>query len=191
MDVDLTRVHAFATPTEFCAWLAGHHGDEREIWLKLYKKSSRIASITWAEAVVEALAWGWIDGIAKSNDEVSWFQRFTPRKPKSGWSKINRQHVERLIAEGRMQAPGLDAVAAAKADGRWEAAYAGSATMAFSETFLAAVAEDAAAKKTFDSLTRRQLFSFYHRLQTAKREETRQKLTVKMIGMLSRGETFP
>jgi uncharacterized protein YdeI (YjbR/CyaY-like superfamily) len=190
MDVDAARALAFATPSEFEAWLARHHARETEIWLKLYKKSSGIPSMTWAEAVVEALAWGWIDGIKKSNDEVSWFQRFTPRKAKSGWSKINRDHAERLITEGRMREPGLKTVLAAKADGRWDAAYAGRGGIEFPDAFLAAIAENATAKATFDTLNRSQLYSMYYRLHTVKKEETRRNLMMKMIEMLSRGEAF-
>lgn len=190
MDVDVTRTLAFATPADFAEWLNVHHARESEVWLKLYKKSSGVPSLSWAEAVVEAIAWGWIDGIKKSNDEISWFQRFTPRKAKSGWSKINRDHAERLIAEGRMREPGLKTVIAAKANGRWDAAYAGSAGMEFPEVFLTAIAGNAMAKTTFDSLKRAQLYSMYHRLHTAKKEETRRNLMIKMIEMLSRGEVF-
>ncbi|PYE86802.1 uncharacterized protein YdeI (YjbR/CyaY-like superfamily) [Phyllobacterium leguminum] len=190
MDIDVTRTLSFATTADFAEWLALHHARESEIWVKLYKKSSGTPSVSWSEAVIEAIAWGWIDGIKKSNDETSWFQRFTPRRAKSGWSKINRDHAERLVAEGRMREPGLKEVAAAKADGRWDAAYAGSAAMEFPEIFLAALAANTAAKTTFDSLKRSQLYSMYHRLHTAKKEETRRNLMAKMIEMLSRGEVF-
>ncbi|GGB05226.1 hypothetical protein GCM10011491_36730 [Brucella endophytica] len=190
MDVNVERVQAFADAAAFCAWLAENHAQQEEVWLKLYKKSSGIPSVSWAEAVVEALAWGWIDGIKKSHDDQSWFQRFTPRKPRSAWSKTNRAHAERLIAEGRMQEPGMKAVAAAKADGRWDAAYSGSAAMEFPESFLAAIGQNAAARETFERLNRSQLFSMYYRLHSAKKEETRQKLMEKMLGSLARGEAF-
>lgn len=186
MDIVAARIHAFATPVDFGNWLAKYHVQESEIWLKIHKKSSGIVSVSWAEAVVEALAWGWIDGIKKSNDENSWFQRFTPRKPKSSWSKKNRDHAEKLIADGRMQAAGLRTVVAAQSDGRWESAYAGSSGMEFPKAFLAAIASNAAAKKTFDGLNRTQLYVIYHRLQTVKKEDTRQNLMRKVIEVLSR-----
>jgi uncharacterized protein YdeI (YjbR/CyaY-like superfamily) len=190
MHIDPTRIQSFPTAADFHTWLSLHHADQLELWLKLYKKSSGVPSITWTEAVVEALAWGWIDGIKKANDAHSWFQRFTPRKPRSSWSKINCDHAERLIAEGRMQEPGLKAVLAAKADGRWEAAYAGSAGMEFPPAFLAAIEENPVAKETFTSLKRAQLYTMYHRLHTAKKEETRQRLMEKMLFSLARGEAF-
>jgi uncharacterized protein YdeI (YjbR/CyaY-like superfamily) len=140
--------------------------------------------------VVEALAWGWIDGIKKANDDASWFQRFTQRQPRSKWSRINRGHAERLMAEDRMQEPGLRQVTAAKADGRWDAAYAGSADMVFPEAFLRGIEADATANATFDSLSRARRYAVFHRLQTAKREVTRQKLMAQLTGMLSRG-TWP
>jgi uncharacterized protein YdeI (YjbR/CyaY-like superfamily) len=190
MDVDPARVRAFAAPADFSNWLATHHAVETELWLRLYKKTSGTTSISWAEAVVEALAWGWIDGLKKSCDDVSWYQRFTPRKGKSVWSKINCDHVERLIAEGRMQPAGLVTVDAAKADGRWDAAYSGSAAMEFPEPFLAAISSDATAQATFDGLKRAQRYTMYHRLQTVKKDETRRILIQRMIEALSRGQPF-
>jgi uncharacterized protein YdeI (YjbR/CyaY-like superfamily) len=190
MEVDTTRVRAFATPDGFGEWLAGHHASETELWLRLYKKQSGIPSLNWAEAVVEALAWGWIDGIKKTCDDVSWYQRFTPRKGRSIWSQINRNHCERLIAEGRMQPSGLVHIEAAKADGRWDAAYRASSTMEFPEAFLAMIAADATAQATFDGLKRAQRYSMYHRLTTVKRDATREALMTKMLTALSKGEAF-
>jgi uncharacterized protein YdeI (YjbR/CyaY-like superfamily) len=190
MDINAAHICEFATAAGFSAWLAEHHDREREVWLKLQRKTAGAASFTWGEAVVEALAWGWIDGIKKANDDASWFQRFTPRQPRSKWSRINRGHAERLIAEDTMQEPGLRQVTAAKADGRWEAAYAGSADMVFPEDFLRGIEADATAKATFDKLSRARRYAVFHRLQTAKREETRQKLMAQLTGMLSRG-TWP
>lgn len=123
-EVDETRIHAFRTPAEFWSWLELNHASEPELWLKTYKKGSGQQTIVWREAVVEALCWGWIDGVSKSLDDKAYLQRFTPRRRGSNWSKINREHVERLVAEGRMQEAGLVHVRAAQADGRWEAAYA-------------------------------------------------------------------
>jgi uncharacterized protein YdeI (YjbR/CyaY-like superfamily) len=187
MDIDAAHIGEFATAAGFGAWLADHHDRDREVWLKLQRKTAGAASFTWGEAVVEALAWGWIDGIKKGNDDASWFQRFTPRQPRSKWSRINRGHAERLMAEDRMQEPGLRQVMAAKADGRWDAAYAGSAGMVFPETFLRGIEADATAKATFDSLSRARRYAVFHRLQTSKREATRQKLIAQLMELLSRG----
>jgi len=190
MEVDPARVRAFATPADFSGWLSDNHASETELWLQLYKKGSGVPSLTWTEAVVEALAWGWIDGIKKSNDDASWYQRFTPRKGKSVWSKINCDHVERLINEGRMQPSGLIHVEAAKADGRWDAAYSGSAAMEFPEAFLRLLATNATAQGTFDGLKKAQRYAMYHRLTTVKREETRQALMARMFDALARGEAW-
>lgn len=190
MEIDENKIREFENQTAFGKWLGQHHTKENEIWLKIYKKSSDIASINWEEAVIEAIAWGWIDGLKKSNDDNSWFQRLTPRKPKSGWSKRNCGHAEKLIADGKMQKTGLLAVEKAKADGRWDAAYSGSAEMEFPDDFLKAVSKNTEAKKTFNGLNRTNLFSIYLHLTTAKKQETRQKRMTKMIEMLSRGETF-
>tara|TARA_R110000868_G_scaffold2384_6_gene17717 strand:+ start:26397 stop:26972 length:576 start_codon:yes stop_codon:yes gene_type:complete len=190
MDIDHDNAESFATPAEFCAWLEANHASAPELWLKMFKRASGIPSVTWEEAVIEALAWGWIDGLKKSHDEVAYFQRFTPRKAKSGWSKKNCGHVERLIAEGRMQAPGLEAVEAAKADGRWEVAYAGSSQMEIPREFLDALAADASAEAFFKTLNKANLFAIYHRLHTARTEPTRQKRTETILAMLARGEKF-
>ncbi len=181
---------AFPTPEHLDAWLARHHATERELWVRIYKKGSGTPSVTWNDCVVAALVWGWIDGHKKPLDAASFLQRMTPRRPKSSWSKRNREHVERLIAEGRMQPAGLVHVEAARADGRWEAAYAGSAEMVIPEDFLAQVRNAPAAKRCFDGLDRRNLFAIYHRLQTAKRPETRAKRIADIIAKLARGERF-
>ena len=181
---------AFATPAHLDAWLARHHASERELWVRIYKKDSGTPSVTWNDCVIAALAWGWIDGHKKPLDAASFLQRMTPRRPKSSWSKRNREHVERLFAEGRMQPAGLVHVEAARADGRWEAAYAGSAEMVIPEDFLAQVRKVPAAQRSFDALDRRNLFAIYHRLQTAKRPETRAKRIADIIAKLARGERF-
>ncbi|HEY0707236.1 MAG TPA: hypothetical protein VGG33_10575, partial [Polyangia bacterium] len=118
------RIRSFRDEAAFESWLAKHHDRETEIWLKIHKKDSGLATVTYAQALDVALCWGWIDGIRKSFDEHSFLQRFTPRQPRSIWSQVNRDHVARLIAVGRMTPHGERQIAAAKADGRWEAAYA-------------------------------------------------------------------
>jgi uncharacterized protein YdeI (YjbR/CyaY-like superfamily) len=181
---------AFATPAHLDAWLAHHHANERELWVRIYKKGSGTPSVDWNDCVIVALVWGWIDGHKKPLDAASFLQRMTPRRPKSSWSKRNREHAERLIAAGRMQPAGLVHVEAARADGRWDAAYAGSAEMVIPEDFLAQLRKVPAAERCFDGLDRRNLFAIYHRLHTAKRPETRAKRIADIIAKLARGERF-
>lgn len=188
MDAPASR--PFATPDALDAWLATHHASARELWVRLYKKDSGTPSVTWEDCVIAALTWGWIDGQKRALDEVSFLQRLTPRRPKSTWSKKNCEHAERLIAEGRMQAAGVAQVDAAKADGRWEQAYAGSAEMVIPGDFLAALADNPAAEAFFATLNRANLFAIYHRLHTAKRPETRQKRITTMIADLASGKRF-
>lgn len=185
---DETRVQTFETPAAFGAWLELSHASEPELWIKMFKKSSGRKTITWQEAVVEALCWGWIDGIRKSLNDEAFLQRFTPRRRGSNWSKINREHVERLLAEGRMQEAGLIHVRAAQADGRWEAAYASGREMTLPEDFLAALAERPKAKAFFETLNRQNSYAIGYRLQTAKKPETRQKRLEKFLVMLENGE---
>ncbi|MCA9686416.1 MAG: YdeI/OmpD-associated family protein, partial [Myxococcales bacterium] len=149
---------AFASVKSLETWLRSNHGRKQELWVRIYKKASGKPSVSWDEVVVACLAWGWIDGLKRSLDEDSYLQRITPRRPKSGWSKKNREHAERLIAEGRMQPAGLVHVEAARADGRWEQAYAGSAEMELPEDFLRALDAAPAAKAYFATLKRAQLY---------------------------------
>lgn len=185
---DKTRIRAFETAEAFGQWLQFHHASEPELWLKIFKKGSGQKTITWEEAVIEALCWGWIDSVKKSFDDQAYLQRFTPRKKGSNWSKINREHVERLIAEGRMQEPGLVHVRAAQTDGRWDAAYAPASEMTIPDDFLAALEECPAAKAFFETLNRQNRYAIAYRLQTAKKPETRQKRFVQFLNMLEKGE---
>ncbi len=178
---------AFATPTDLEKWLKQNHAQERELWVRIFKKDSGTPSVTWQDCVVACLAWGWIDGVRRSLDDDSFVQRFTPRRPKSSWSKKNREHVERLIAEGRMQPSGMVHVEAARADGRWEQAYAGSAEMELPADFLRALDDRPAAKQFFATLKRQDIFSIYHRLQTAKRPETRARRMATILATLAEG----
>ena len=139
--------------------------------------------------MLAAIAWGWIDGIRKSLDDTSFLQRVTPRRARSNWSQKNVQHAERLIEQGRMQLAGLVHVEAARSDGPWATAYAGSATMVMPEDFLAALQQDPAAQAFYATLKRQSLFTIYHRLQSAKRPETRQKRMVELLAKLGRGES--
>ncbi len=185
---DQTRIQAFEDSVAFWAWLEAHHAVEPEVWVKIYKKSSGQKTINWEEAVIEALCWGWIDGIKKPFDDQAYLQRFTPRRKGSNWSKRNREHVERLIAEGRMQEAGLVHVRAAQADGRWEAAYAPPSEMTVPEDFLAALEQRPQAKAFFETLNRQNLYAIAYRLQTAKKPETRQKRFNQFLDMLEKGK---
>ncbi len=181
---------AFEDPQTFAHWLAAHHQSENELWLKIYKKASGKKSITWNEAVIEALCWGWIDGVRKSLDAEAYLQRFTPRRPRSLWSKRNREHVEKLIATGRMQAAGMEQVKAAQADGRWESAYAPASEMEIPADFLAALETRPKAKAFFETLSRQNHFAIYYRLHTAKRAETRKKRFDQCLEMLDQHQAF-
>jgi uncharacterized protein YdeI (YjbR/CyaY-like superfamily) len=171
-------------------WLEEHHRSVRELWVRIFKVGSGVASVTWADCVVQAIRFGWIDGQRRSLDEVSFLQRLTPRKPGSSWSAKNREHVTRLEAEGRMTPAGMAHVDAARADGRWDAAYAGSASMTMPEDLLAALESQPVAKAFFATLDRKNLYPIYYRLKTAKRPETRAKWLERIMGMLERGERF-
>lgn len=185
---DKSRIQAFEDAAAFWRWLELNHASEPEVWVKMYKKDSGQKTINWEEGVVEALCWGWIDGIRKPLDDQAYLQRFTPRRKGSNWSKRNREHVERLIAAGKMQEPGMAHVRAAQADGRWEAAYAPASEMAIPEDFLAALEERPAAKALFETLNRQNLYAIGYRLQTARTPETRQKRLERILEMLESGQ---
>jgi uncharacterized protein YdeI (YjbR/CyaY-like superfamily) len=180
----------FETAAQLEQWLKSNHATKRELWVRIFKKESGTPTVTWNDCVVAAIAWGWIDGQRKALDEVSFLQRLTPRRAKSNWSKRNCEHAERLIAEGRMQPSGLALVEAARQDGRWEQAYSGSSEMVIPEDFLEELHKNRAAKKFFATLDRRNLYVIYHRLQTAKRPETRKKRIAAMLAELARGKAF-
>jgi uncharacterized protein YdeI (YjbR/CyaY-like superfamily) len=186
-----TRTHlSFATAMELSGWLAKHHDSASELWVRIYKAGSGKPSVTWSDCVVEAIAFGWIDGQKQPLDAESFLQRLTPRKPRSNWSSKNCEHATRLIAEGRMTPAGLAHVEAAKADGRWGNAYAGSAGMIIPQDFLDALETAPAAKAFFQTLDRKNLYPIYYRLQTAKRPETRAKRMAQILAQLERGERF-
>lgn len=184
------NIRPFATPKALGAWLRRHHADSSGLWIKFYKKSSGVRSITYAQALDEALCWGWIDGQARPFDEQAWLQRFTPRRARSGWSKRNRTHVARLTKEGRMQPSGLAEVAAAKADGRWEKAYDSPSASQVPADFLKALAEDGKAESFFKTLNRANLYAITYRLQTAKKPETRARRFEQILRMMKEGKKF-
>lgn len=181
---------AFKDAAALAKWLAKHHEQKSELFVRIYKKGSGTPSVTWGDCVVEALRFGWIDGLKLPLDEASYLQRLTPRRAKSNWSVKNREHVERLIAEGRMMPAGLAHVEAAKADGRWDSAYEGSANMTIPQDFLDALEAMPAAKAFYETLNRQNLFAIYHRLTSAKRPETRARRMANILAQLERGEKF-
>lgn len=171
-------------------WLEEHHADTPAVWLVLTKKGGTLTTLTWQTALDEALCFGWIDGQARRRDEQSSFQRFTPRGPKSRWSLRNVEHIGRLEAEGRMTAAGRAAVEAAKADGRWEAAYAGPATAETPPDLLAAIAAVPEAQAMYDVLTSQNRFALYHRIISLKTEAARARKIEEYVAMLARHETI-
>lgn len=178
----------FASAAAFRRWLKTNHAAHPGIWMKLAKKATGIASITYAEALDEALCYGWIDGQAKKFDEQHWLQKFTRRGPRSVWSRVNIGNVARLTAAGRMQPAGQAAVDAAKADGRWEQAYDSSASAEIPADFLAAVEKDAKAKAFLATLNKANRYAIYYRLTTAKKPETRARRFEQLLAMLKRAE---
>ncbi len=180
----------FATPVALEAWIDEHGEESNGIWLKFAKKDSGIESVVYAEAVEIALSYGWIDGQAKRLDEQHYLQRFTPRRSRSKWSKINREKAERLIAEGRMRPAGLREVERAKEDGRWDEAYDSPSAATLPDDFQAALDAQPAAAEFFASLGSTKRYSFLYRITDAKRPETRAKRIAEYVELLARGETL-
>jgi uncharacterized protein YdeI (YjbR/CyaY-like superfamily) len=187
---DPAHIRAFSDAKSFEQWLAAHHDKAEELWLRIYKKGASEPSVSYAEALDVALCWGWIDGQKKSFDEVSFLQRFSPRGPKSIWSQRNTAHVERLIAAGRMTSHGLKHVEAAKADGRWQAAYAAASEMEIPDDLRAAIAADSAAEAMFERLNRQNRFALAFRIGNMKTPAGRQRKIAEFVAMLARGETL-
>jgi uncharacterized protein YdeI (YjbR/CyaY-like superfamily) len=181
---------AFNDPHALSEWFEKHHSTATELWVRIFKKASGRSSVTWNDCVVEAITWGWIDGQKKPLDNASFLQRLTPRKPKSNWSQKNKEHAERLIAEGQMKPSGLRHVQEAKKDGRWESAYEGSTNMTIPNDFLDELEAHPIAKEFFATLDRKNLYSICYRLATAKNPETRVRRMKRMIEQLSRRERF-
>lgn len=188
--VDPAAIREFKTQAAFESWLSKHHATASELYLRIYKKGSGRATVSHAEAIDVVLCWGWIDAIRKSYDEESFLQRFVPRRPKSIWSQINRDHVARLIAAGRMTPHGLKQVEAAKADGRWDAAYAGSAKATLPDDLLRAIRQDPKAQAAFEGLSAANRFAMGFRLHQIKSDAARAKRIEAFVAMLARGETL-
>jgi len=190
---DTRRIKTFESEAEFETWLAAHHDTEAEVWVKIHKKSSRLTSVTPAQALDVVLCWGWIDGIRKAFDERSFLQRYTPRGRKSRWSQINREHVARLVAAGRMTTHGQRVIDAAKADGRWDAAYAplrDTTIATVPDDLRAAIEANARARRTFRGLSKQNLFSLAFRTNAMKTPAGRANKIVEFVAMLARGETI-
>jgi len=190
---DPKKIKSFRTEAAFEAWMKANHARETEIWLKIHKKDSGLPTVTNAQALDVALCWGWIDGIRKGFDDKSFLQRYTPRRARSIWSQINRDHVARLTAAGRMTPHGQRQIDAAKADGRWDAAYAPmrSANQATIPADLrAAIDANPRARRTFSTLGRLNLFALAFRTNNMKTAAGRAKKIAALVAMLARGETI-
>jgi len=195
MTPDPKKVKRFRTEAAFEAWMRKNHARETEVWLRIFKKDSDVPTVTNAQALDVALCWGWIDGIRKGFDDRSFLQRYSPRRAKSIWSQINRDHIARLTAAGRMTAPGQRQVDAAKADGRWDAAYAPMRTASratMPDDLRAAIEANPRAHKTLQTLGRQNLFSLTFRTNNMKPAAGRARKIAALVAMLARGETiFP
>jgi uncharacterized protein YdeI (YjbR/CyaY-like superfamily) len=178
----------FAAPADLEAWFEQHHTEPDGFWLKVAKKDSGEASVTYGEALELALCFGWIDSQKRGHDEKFFLQRFTPRRPRGRWSRINRDKVEQLIAAGTMRPAGMAEVEAAKADGRWEAAYEGQRTAKVPDDLQRELNANAAAREFFATLDSANRYAVIYRLNDAKKPETRERRLRKFVAMLERGE---
>jgi uncharacterized protein YdeI (YjbR/CyaY-like superfamily) len=181
---------SFTSSKEWRKWLAANHAKSKGIWLRFFKKDSGEKTVTYAEALQEALCYGWIDGQANKYDARSYIQKFTPRRPKSIWSKRNTEIAERLIQEGKMKKAGMQQVELAKADGRWQQAYDSPKNMTLPEDFLQQLSKDKKAKAFFDGLNKANQYAIAWRLQTAKKPETREKRLKEILKMMTEGKKF-
>lgn len=181
---------AFKTQKAFETWLGENHSSASGLWIRFFKKGSDEKSITYAEALDVALQYGWIDSQLKAYDAASYLHKFTPRGPKSIWSKINTEHVERLIKEKKMKPAGLAQVKAAKEDGRWSAAYSSAKSMEIPADFLKELKKNKAAYTFFTTLNKANVYAIAWRLHTAKKPETRQKRMEAILEMLASGKSF-
>jgi uncharacterized protein YdeI (YjbR/CyaY-like superfamily) len=181
-------VHLFCDPGRLEAWLEQSHDSSAGVWLKIAKKGTGKRSVTYGEALELALCFGWIDSQKRGFDEAYFLQRFTPRRPRGRWSKINREKAETLIAAKRMRPAGLTEVEAAKADGRWEAAYEGRRTAEVPPDLRRELDASPAARRSFEHLDGANRYAILYRLDEAKKPETRERRLRKFVAMLERGE---
>jgi uncharacterized protein YdeI (YjbR/CyaY-like superfamily) len=190
IQVDPARVREFVDSDAFYDWLSRHHDKESEVWIKIHKVGSGLASINTRQAIDVVLCWGWIDGVKKSFDDRSFLQRYTPRGRKSIWSQINVDNVARLVAEGRMTPHGLREVEAAKADGRWDRAYGSGKAMKIPDDLQAAIDANPQARAMLGKLTEQNRFALAFRVHNLKTEAGRRKKIETFVAMLERGETI-
>lgn len=188
--VDPGKVHEFEDAGALYAWLGKHHAKEDEVWIKIHKVASGLKSITPVEAIDAALCWGWIDAVRKGFDAKSYLQRYTPRRPKSLWSRINVENVARLVREGRMTEHGLKQVEAAKADGRWDRAYGSGKDLAIPDDLQAAIDAEPKAKAMLAKLSAQNRFALAFRVHNLKTEAGRKRKIGEFVEMLKRGETI-
>jgi uncharacterized protein YdeI (YjbR/CyaY-like superfamily) len=188
--VDPSRVHEFVDAAGFERWLARHHAQETEVWIKIHKVGSGLPSITAKEAIDVVLCWGWIDAIRKGLDAQSFLQRYTPRGPRSVWSQVNVDNVARLIEAGRMTPHGLAHVQAAQADGRWARAYAAGRALKIPDDLQAAIDAEPKARAMLATLTEQNRFALAFRVHNLKTEAGRRRKIESFVAMLKRGETI-
>ncbi|MDQ3939982.1 MAG: YdeI/OmpD-associated family protein [Actinomycetota bacterium] len=181
---------AFPTQGKFRMWLDKNHAKASEIWIKLAKKGSGIKSVTYQEAVDVALCYGWIDGVVRRLDDDFYLQRFTPRRSKSKWSKINRAKVEQLIKDGKMKPAGLAEIERAKADGRWDAAYDSPSTMDVPDDLRRELDKNPRARRFFETLSKSNRYAVLYQIHDAKKPETRARRIKKFVEMFAEGKTL-
>lgn len=181
---------SFKSPEDWEKWLGKNHASSKGVWLKIFKKDSGKPTVTYAEALDGALSYGWIDGQKDSHDGEAWLQKFTPRRPKSNWSKVNTGHVERLMKAGRMKPAGLKEVEAAKKDGRWESAYHSQSAATYPGDFLREVGKNKKAKAFLQTLNGANRYAIIYRLKTAKKPGTRERRMKQFVEMLTQGKTL-
>jgi uncharacterized protein YdeI (YjbR/CyaY-like superfamily) len=189
MPRDELPILQFEDQAAWSKWLDEHHAESPGVWLKIAKKASGIATVNHPEALEEALCYGWIDGQRLPHDDTYFLQRFTPRRPRSKWSQINRDKVTSLIEQNRMKPAGLAQIEAAKQDGRWDAAYAPQSSQAIPEDFQRALEQNPKALEFFKTLRGTRRYSFLYRIQDAKRPETRARRIEQFVTMLANGQT--
>jgi uncharacterized protein YdeI (YjbR/CyaY-like superfamily) len=185
-----TETKFFKTQTSFRSWLEKNHEKKSELWIGFHKKGSGLTAMDYKEALDEALCFGWVDGLKGTLNDDSYRIRFTPRKSKSLWSKVNIGHIERLTQEGKMTPSGIARVEEAKADGRWDNSYASSSTATMPDEFLKALAKNKKAKAFYATLNKSQIYSMYFRIHNAKKPETKLRWIKRIVLMLEKGETF-
>lgn len=187
---DLLPILSFSTPGEWENWLESHHKKSKGIWVQFYKKNSSVQSITYDQALDIALCYGWIDSQLKKYDELSYLQKFTPRRPGSVWSKRNTEHVARLLTDGKMKPSGLQLVEEAKQNGQWEKAYASPEKSTIPADFLEELKKDKKAFAFLQTLNKANVYAISWRLETAKKKETKEKRMKTILEMLSKGQKF-